>query len=298
MNYLLHLGIYFCIYAIEAMSLNIVMGYCGLFTLAHAGYFAIGAYTYAIASLHGVGFFPAMILAMLVSSLLSLLVSLPAWRLKGDYLVLLSLATQSLISSVLYNWYDPASKPGSIANLTNGPFGIAGLPRPVIFGIRLASQESIVVVAVIVALCCGLLVWLLVSSPWGRLLQCQRDDELAARSLGKNVRLVKVQAFAISCGLVAVAGVIYAAYVTYIDASTASLDASILMACMVIVGGLGNFRGPLIGALVLLAVPEALRFVHMPDVYAFNVRLLVYGLLLVVMMHVRPQGLAGKYRFE
>jgi branched-chain amino acid transport system permease protein len=280
------------------MSLNIVMGYCGLFTLAHAGYFAIGAYTYAIASLHGVGFFPAMILAMLVSSLLSLLVSLPAWRLKGDYLVLLSLATQSLISSVLYNWYDPASKPGSIANLTNGPFGIAGLPRPVIFGIRLASQESIVVVAVIVALCCGLLVWLLVSSPWGRLLQCQRDDELAARSLGKNVRLVKVQAFAISCGLVAVAGVIYAAYVTYIDASTASLDASILMACMVIVGGLGNFRGPLIGALVLLAVPEALRFVHMPDVYAFNVRLLVYGLLLVVMMHVRPQGLAGKYRFE
>jgi branched-chain amino acid transport system permease protein len=298
MNYLFHLLIYLCIYAIQAMSLNIVMGYCGLFSLAHAGYFAIGAYTYAIASLCGFGFVPALILATVVSGLLSLLVSLPAWRLKGDYFVLMSLAAQSLIFSLLYNWYSQYSKVGSLRNLTNGPFGIAGIAQPVILGFKAKSMGSMLGICVIMFALCTLVVWLLVSSPWGRLLQCQRDDELAARSLGKNVRLLKIQAFAIACGLVAVAGVLYAAYVTYIDATMASLDASILMACMVIVGGLGNFRGPLIGALVLLVVPEALRLVHMPDAYASNIRLLVYGLLLIVMMHVRPQGLAGRYKFE
>jgi branched-chain amino acid transport system permease protein len=298
MNYLFHLLIYLCIYAIQAMSLNIVMGYCGLFTLAHAGYFAIGAYTYAIATIHGLGFLPALILSVLVSSLLSFLMSLPAWRLKGDYFVLLSLSAQALIFSVLYNWYKPGAKIGSWANLTNGPFGISGVHRIQIPGFQMDTIGHILVVFVLVsALCCGI-TWLLLSSPWGRLMQCQRDDELAARSLGKNVRLVKIEAFAIACGLVAVAGVLYAAYVTYIDASMASLDGSILMTCMVIVGGLGNFRGPLVGASVLLAVPEALRFVHMPDAYASSVRLLLYGLLLVVMMHVRPQGLAGKYKFE
>jgi ABC-type branched-subunit amino acid transport system permease subunit len=277
------------------MSLNIVMGYCGLFTLAHAGYFAIGAYTYAIASLHGIGFVPALILAVLVSSLLSLLVSLPAWRLKGDFFVLLSLAAQSLIFSLLYNWYSPGEAVGSLANLTNGSFGIAGISLPSIFGFNIDSIEGTAVCCVVLLVVCGTIVRRLVSSPWGRLMQCQRDDELAARSLGKNVRLVKVQAFAIACGLVAVAGVLYASYVAYIDATMSSLDASILMACMVIVGGLGSFRGPLIGAAVLLAVPEVLRYVHMPDAYASNVRMLAYGFLLIVMMHVRPQGLAGRY---
>jgi branched-chain amino acid transport system permease protein len=297
-NYIFHLLIYLCIYAIQAMSLNIVMGYCGLFTLAHAGYFAIGAYTYAIASHFGLGFVPALTLAVLVSSFLSLIVSLPAWRLKGDYFILLSLSAQALIFSLLYNWYSPNAEIGSLANLTNGPFGISGVSRPDIFGNRIDSIGHICATYATILVSCCAVVWLLLSSPWGRLLQCQRDDELAARSLGKNVRLVKIQAFAISCALVAVAGAMYAAYVTYIDATMASLDASILMVCTVIVGGLGNFRGPLIGAFVLLAIPEALRFVHIQDIYASNVRLLVYGLLLVVMMHLRPQGLAGKYRFE
>jgi branched-chain amino acid transport system permease protein len=144
----------------------------------------------------------------------------------------------------------------------------------------------------------SLMTWLFSSSPWGRLLKAMRDDELAARGLGKNIRLVKVQAFAVACGMVAVAGTIYASYVSYIDPSIASLDESILMLCMVIVGGGGNFRGPLVGALVLLSIPELLRFVNIPDVMAANIRLMVYGLLLVLMMHFRPQGLAGEYRLE
>lgn len=298
MSYLLHLLIYFCIYAIAAMSLNLVVGYCGLLTLAHASYFAIGAYSYAILSLYGWGFLPALAAAAAIASALSLIVSLPAWRFRGDNFVLMSLAAQTFIFSLLHNWYHPQAKPGTLLNLTNGPFGLAGIPRPVIFGIRMDTIESISVLAIVVAIICALIFLRLQNSPWGRLLQCMRDDELALRGLGKNVRLAKLQAFAISCGLVAIAGVLYASYVSYIDASSASLNESILMISMLLVGGMANLRGPLVGAAVLVALPEVLRIVHLPDAVAANVRLLVYGLLLVLIVHFRPQGLAGKYRVQ
>ncbi|MCX6580755.1 MAG: branched-chain amino acid ABC transporter permease [Candidatus Aminicenantes bacterium] len=298
MNYLLHLLIYFCIYAISALSLDLVIGYCGLLTLAHASYFAIGGYSYAILSLHGWGFLPALAAAVVIGAVLSLIVSLPAWRFRGDNFVLMSLAAQTLIFSLLYNWYQPQVDPGTLRNLTNGPFGLAGIPRPAIFGIRLDTIGSISVLAVILATICAFLIWRLQSSPWGRMLQCMRDDELALRGLGKNVRRAKLEAFAISCGLVAVAGVLYASYVSFIDASSASLDDSILMVCMLLVGGMANFRGPLVGAGVLLAMPEILRMVNLPDAMAANVRLLAYGLLLIIIVHYRPQGLAGKYRIE
>jgi branched-chain amino acid transport system permease protein len=298
MNYALHLLIYFCIYVIAALSLNLVIGYCGLLTLAHASYFAVGAYTYAILSLYGWGFLPALVAAVAVAALLSLIVSLPAWRFRGDNFVLMSLAAQTFIFSLLQNWYHPQAHPGTFLNLTNGPFGLAGIPRPAILGIRMDTIGSISAVAVVLATICGLMVWRLQSSPWGRLLQCMRDDELALRGLGKNVRRAKLEAFAISCGLVAMSGVLYASYVSYIDASSATLDESILMVCMLLVGGMVNFRGPLVGAAVLLAIPEILRMVHLPDTVAANVRLLVYGLLLVLIVHFRPQGLAGKYRVQ
>lgn len=298
MNYLLHLLIYFCIYAIAALSLNLVIGYCGLLTLAHASYFAVGAYSYAILSIHGWAFLPALAAAVAIAGVLSLIVSLPAWRFRGDNFVLMSLAAQTLIFSSLHNWYHPQANPGTLQNLTNGPFGLAGIPRPAIISIQIDTIGSISVLAVILATICALVVWRLQSSPWGRLLQCMRDDELVLRGLGKNVRRAKLEAFAISCGLVSVAGVLYASYVSFIDASSATLDESILMVCMLLVGGMANFRGPLVGAAVLVALPEVLRMVHFPDAMAANVRLLVYGLLLVFIVHFRPQGLAGKYRVK
>lgn len=299
MNYLLHLIIYLSIYSIVAMSLNLITGYCGLLTLAQGGYFALGSYTYALASLKlGWGFIPSLLLGIGLSMGLSLAVSLPAWRFRGDFFVMLSLAVQTLLFSLFYNWSSSTAPLGSWENLTNGPFGIAGIPKPDVLGIQCRSIGSVALLSVVIALVCGGLCWLLLNSPWGRLLLCIRDDELAARGLGKNIRLVKVQVFALACGLVAVAGAIYAAYVGYIDPTIASLDQSVLYLCMVIVGGMGNFRGPLVGALILLGIPEALRFLSIPDTVAANVRLMLYGVLLVVMMHVRPQGIAGNYRIE
>ena len=299
MNYLLHLVIYFDIFVIVALSLNLVVGYCGLLTLAHSGYFAVGAYTYALATLKlGCGFIPASMLALCVGALLSLAISLPAWRFKGDFFVLISLAVQTLIFSLLYNWFSPNRQPGTWANLTNGPYGLAGINKPAIVGIKFATIESIAALSVVMAIVSASIFWMLVASPWGRLLKSIRDDELAARGLGKNTRLAKVQAMAIACGFAAFAGAIYCSYVSYVDPSSASIDESILMLCMVLVGGVGNFRGPLVGALVLLAVPELLRFAHFPDAVASNVRLLAYGTLLILMAHFRPQGLAGEYRLE
>lgn len=299
MNYALHLLIYLAIYSIVALSLNIVVGYCGLIALSHAGYFAIGAYVGALGVLKLHWNFPlAALLGVAVSMVLSLAVSLPALRFKGDFFVLISLAVQTMLFSLLNNWTKPGTDFGTWQNLTNGSFGIAGIPRPVVFGVSLDAMPGMAILAFVLAAFCALVAFLLAISPWGRLLKCLRDDELALRALGKNVRKAKVQAFAIACGMVALAGALYGAYVGYIDPSLAALDQSILMLCMVIVGGAGNFRGPLVGAFVLLAIPEALRFAHVPDAAAANLRLMAYGALLVLLMHFRPQGLAGEYRVE
>mgnify|MGYP000030868625 CR=1 FL=1 len=299
MNYFLHLGIYACIYSIVAMSLNLAVGYCGLLTLAHAGYFAIGAYTYALVSVKlGWGFLPAVGLGMAIASVASLAVSMSAWRFKGDFFVMLSLAVQSLLFSLFYNWFKADADFGTWANLTNGPFGIAGIPKPNIFGLQFQTIGSIALLAAVLAIACGVICWLLVSSPWGRLLKAMRDDELVARGLGKNTRFVKMQVMAIACAMAALAGSIYAGYVSYIDPSAATLDESILFVCMILVGGVGNFKGPLVGAVLLIALPEVLRFVAIPDAIAANVHLGIYGLCLVAIAHFRQQGIAGEYRIE
>lgn len=275
------------------------MGCCGLLTLAHASYFAVGSYVYALATIkfHW-EFLPAIGLAAVVAGGMSLAISVPAWRFKGDFFVMVSLAVQTLIYSLIYNGANTDAEYGTWQNLTKGSFGITGIPQPTILGWQFQSIGSIAMLSFVVALGCGGVCWLLLSSPWGRLLRSIRDDELAIRGLGKNTRLAKIQAFAIACGMSAIAGAIYASYVTYIDASSASLDHSVLMLCMVIVGGVGNFRGPLIGALLLLAIPELLRFAAIPDTIAANIRLMLYGVLLVVMMRVRSQGVAGEYRID
>jgi branched-chain amino acid transport system permease protein len=134
MNYLFHLLIYFEIYAIVALSLNLLIGYGGLLQVAHAAYYGIGAYAAALFWMKlGIGFFPGLLAAAVISGTLSLLVSLPAWRFKGDYFVMMSIAVQTVIYALLYNWTE----------LTNGPFGISGIPRPVILDYEFVTTGSI-----------------------------------------------------------------------------------------------------------------------------------------------------------
>ena len=298
MNYILHLVILFDIYFIVALSLNIIVGYCGLLTLSHAAFFGLGTYAYALSvQAWGWDFFSAAALGIGIAALASLVLSFAAWRFRGDFFVLISLSIQFALFSVINNWHKPGDDPGTLTNLTNGPYGLGGIPRPTMFGYTFESIESIVILFTIIAVLFAFFCWKLLASPWGRMLQAMRDDELAARGLGKYVRLAKVQAIAIACAMAGFAGVLYASYISFIDPATASLTDSLLLLTMIIIGGVGNtFRGPLVGAFVLLAIPEALRWADLPDQLAAELRLLIFGVLLIGMMHLRPQGLAGNYR--
>ena len=299
MNYVLHLTIFFCMYVILSMSLNLVVGYLGRLNLAHAAYAAIGAYTYAIATVAlNWTFIPSMVLAVSIAVIMSLALSLPSWRFRGDFFILITLVVGTLIHGAIQNWFTFGQKIGSWANMTNGPFGISGISKPDIWGIRLDTISGVCALSLILAGICAFIIFVLTQSPWGRLLKCLRDDELVLRGLGKNVRLIKLQAFAFSSGMAAVGGVIYATYISYLDPTIASLDESILLLCMLCVGGSGNFRGPVVGAMVLLLLPEVLRFTPIPQNISGNVRLLAYGLLLILIVHLRPEGIAGEYRIE
>lgn len=289
MSYFVNLFIYLNVYAILALSLNLVTGYTGLVNLAHAAFFGVGAYVASMAMIQlGWGFLPATAAAILAGAVLSLAISLPSLRFARGYFVISSLAVQTLTFSILYNW----------TSVTRGPYGLSDIPRPRFFDWEASSLESMALVSAITSLCCGAILASVLKSPWGRMLEAIRDDELAARSLGKRARRAKIHANAIACGMAAVAGSLYASYVGFIDPTTFTLEESILLLSMVLIGGTGNVRGPIVGAAVMLGIRESLRFLDIPDPMAPHLRAMAYGLLLVIIAHQRPQGIAGKYRFE
>lgn len=289
MNYLLHLIVLIELYVMLALSLNLMVGYTGLLTLAHAAFYGLGAYATTLLMVNwGFDFLFALILAIAGTVLLSFLISFASLRFRGDYFILATLAFQVIVFAVLYNWVD----------LTRGPYGIPGIPKPSIFGIKIDSLLSFSLFGFVVAVLVAGFLALIFRSPFGRTLQAIRDDELAATALGKNVVSFKVRSVAIASGCAAVAGALYATYVTFIDPTSFTIDESILMLSMVIVGGTGNLKGPIVGAVMLIVLPELLRFLAIPDAVAANIRLIIYGFLLIIMMHFRPQGLAGKYQFE
>lgn len=289
MNYLFHILVMISIYAILTLSLNLPVGYTGLLSLAQAAFYGIGAYVMTLLMMNqGLNFLGAMAVAIIFSSILSLLVSYPSIRLKGDYFILASLAFQIIIFTILYNWID----------LTRGPYGIPGIPKPEILGIRFDNLYEFFVLSGGIALVVFLIAKRLYSSSFGLVLKAIREDELSATSLGKNVRKFKILAFAISSGIAAIAGALYASYVTYIDPTSFNLDESIFILSVIIVGGSGNLKGPIIGTLFMILLPEGLRFLGIPDSVAANVRQIIYALILILLMRFRPQGLAGEYRFE
>ncbi len=289
MSYLFHMLTLFEIYGLVALSLNLLIGFGGLLQVAQAAYFGVGAYATALLLTRaGWGVAPTLVTAALITATSSLLVSLSAWRFRGDYFVIASLAVQVLLLSLMQNWIE----------LTNGPFGIAAIPGIASGHSGFASTAGRFVLFSGVSALVALLLTGLGRSPFGRALRAMRDDELAARSLGLNVRVLKLEAFAVAAAAAGLAGGLYAVYVGFIDPSSFDLEQSILLLSMVIVGGTGNVRGPLVGTAALLVIPEALRLLHMPDATAADLRLLAYGLLLILMMRTRPQGLAGSYRFD
>jgi len=289
MNYIWHILIMINIYIILGLSLNLLVGYTGLLTMSHAAFYGIGAYisTLLLMNLHVP--YPISIIAAIIGAiLLSFLISIPSLRLKGDYFVLGSLGFQIIVFTILYNWVD----------VTKGPYGIPGIPRPSVFGFEVDGLIPFFIFSGLLAGICAGLLYLIGKSPFGRILKTIREDEIATESLGKNVTWFKVTSFAIASGFAAISGVLFAGYMQYIDPTSFTLMESVFILSMIIIGGTGNLVGPLIGTVFMILLPEGLRFVHIPDAIAANMRQIIYGILIILMMMFRPQGIKGDYRLE
>lgn len=288
MEYILHILVLVGIYTVLAVSLDLLAGHTGLLSIAHASFYGLGAYTTALLAVHfGAPFLVGVLAGMAVAALVSFVVSLPSLRLHDEYFVIATFGFQMILFSIFNNWMD----------LTRGPLGIPGIPHPSVFGWKIQSHLGFVVLASIFAAFAYVIVGRLTTSPFGRVLRAIREEEPFAQSLGKNTFRFKVIAFAVSAALAASAGSLYAHYITYIDPTSFTVMESILVISMVIIGGAGSPWGPLIGAVVLVTLPEALRFVGLPSAPAANLRQVFYGALLVIMMMVRPRGLVGRYGF-
>ncbi len=289
MTYVWHICVMVSLYVMLSVSLNVVVGYGGLLSMCHAAFYGIGAYTAALLIVKGGWMFlPALVAAICLNSAFAIVIGVPSLRLRGDYFVLATLGFQIIVFSVLYNWI----------GLTNGPNGIPGIPAPTVFGETLDTPGSFVVFSGGAAL--GVIFFLrhLLRSPFGRMLRAVRDDEIAAAALGKNAPAVRLIAFAVSAAMAAVPGALFAGYARFIDPTSFTIMESVFVVSIIAIGGAGNFRGPVCGAVLLVLLPELLRFLHIPDVVAANLRQILYGVALIVLMLLRPQGIAGLYRFE
>jgi branched-chain amino acid transport system permease protein len=298
-SYVAHLLVMAGIYLLLSTSLNLVSGFGGLISFCHAAFYGIGAYTYAVLRLQtgpsgdqveemlwsaGWSFAPALIAAAIVGGVIGWLVALISLRFRGDYFVFATLGIQMIVFAVLYNWVE----------LVRGPYGIYGIARPEVFGWQPRQPwEYMLLFAPLVFLLTSLLYWVY-SSTFGLKLKSIREDERAAQSIGISTNIVARRAMAISAGVAAFAGALYSSYVTYVDPTSFSLSESIFLVALLMLGGGGNLTGPVIGTMIMISLPEVLRFVGLPDAVAANVREIIYGGILAALMFWRPQGIAGE----
>jgi branched-chain amino acid transport system permease protein len=283
-GYLTHLLILIGIYSIITVSLQLSIGFTGLLNLGHIAFYAIGAYTSALLSLKGVSFPVSFLMGGVAAMISGFLLSLPINRLKGDYLALATMGFSFVVYAVAMNW----------TSLTRGPLGLPGIPKPVLFGFSFSSNTSFLVLTVIVMAGSILIINRIVSSPFGRVLEAIRDDELAARVLGKNTFRLKGYALAISAFFAGIAGSLYAHYITYIDPTSFTLLQLIPVLCMVIIGGLASLKGTLLATVILVLLPEPLRFIGFPSSVVGPARQIIYALILLLILIYRPKGFYGK----
>ncbi|MBC8180526.1 branched-chain amino acid ABC transporter permease [candidate division KSB1 bacterium] len=272
MEYILHLSIFILIYILLSQSLGLTAGYSGLISLAHAGFYGVGAYTSALLTVNfGLPFLITLPLAMLFCGITAIIVSTISLRTVDDYFIIITLGIQVVVFSIMNNWQ----------SLTRGPLGIPGIPSIEIFGFPFEDKISFLLLALFFV---GV-VWFLLNnisrSPFGRILIALSEDEIFTQSLGKNVHKAKVISFTISAMFAAIPGVLYAHYISYIDPTSFTIDESIFILSIVIIGGMRNMFKIALAAAFLVLLPEALRFLGMPNNIAANMRQIIYGAILI-----------------
>nr|VFK24697.1 MAG: amino acid/amide ABC transporter membrane protein 2, HAAT family [Candidatus Kentron sp. MB]VFK27027.1 MAG: amino acid/amide ABC transporter membrane protein 2, HAAT family [Candidatus Kentron sp. MB]VFK74935.1 MAG: amino acid/amide ABC transporter membrane protein 2, HAAT family [Candidatus Kentron sp. MB] len=298
-NYLLHILVMIGIYSILAYSMNLLTGFGGLLAFCLAGFYGIGAYAHTLLRVGGpesafagellfsaaLPFPLALVGAALAGGLAAFLMGLVALRFRRDFFIFTTLGFQMIVFVILYNWTE----------LGRGAFGIYGIPRPDVFGWEVRQLWGYVVLVGIVNALILPILFVLYRSPFGLSLKALRDNERSAESLGISAFQQYLSALVIAGACSGIAGGLFASYVTYIDPTSFGLKESIFIVSLLLLGGSGNIRGPILGVIVMILLPEILRFAGLPDSIAPNMREILYGLILILLMYWRPKGLLGDF---
>lgn len=275
-QYKLYLASLTLVYLILAIGLNLTLGYAGQISLAHAGFMSFGAYAVAILGPLGVPFEAGLVVGVIIAFFWGLVLGFPALKVKHHYLAMVTLGFNIIVFLVLRNW----------ESLTGGSFGISGIARPRWGPIGFQSDRAyyyyILGWAVLVVASAH---WIL-HSRWGRAFRAIRENEVRAQVVGVSLRTYKLMAFAIGSAYAGVGGALFAPLLAYIDPGAFTLDRSIQFLLMVVMGGLGRFEGPFIGAAVVTLLPEALRASE-------GFYLIIFSLAVILMMLFMPKGLVG-----
>ncbi len=295
------LGTVFCIWAILAVSLNLVVGYTGLLSVGHIGFFGIGAYGMAILTSDtsyellrtesipqfGLPFFAALPICILLAGVVAIAVGVVFNRFRDDIYVLVSFGFAIIAFNVFLSW----------RALTRGAYGIPDVARPRIGDWELNGELDYLILCAVFLLIVVGISWFLVSSSFGRVLKAIREDEQAAEVFGYRATYYKLAIWVISAMMAGMAGGLFGSFTSFVDPNSFILLESMLLVSIVILGGLASIRGSLLGAMAFVLLEEGMRFVpFLPSEFVGQARQVVLGLLLVLLMLFRPQGLAGRYK--
>ena len=294
-------GTVFGIWAILSVSLNLVVGFTGLLSVGHIGFFGIGAYTVAILTSDasyeqlrteaiptvGWPFFAALPIGVVLAGLAALAVGVVFNRFRDDIYVLVSFGFAIISFNVFLNW----------RALTRGAFGIHEIARPDIGGWVFDDELEFLALVLVFLAAVILICWFIVTSSFGRVLTAIREDEQAAEVFGYQVTHYKLAIWVISAMMAGLAGGLFGSWTTFVDPNSFILLESILLVSIVILGGLATIWGSLLGAMAFVLLEEGMRFVpFLPTEFIGQARQVVLGILLVLLMLFRPQGLVGRYK--
>lgn len=274
-NYGIYLMTLLCVYLMAAFGLNLIVGYAGQMSIGQAAFYGIGAYVAGILTTQmGISFWLVLPLAAMLCFVIGLALGFPALRVQHHYLAFATLGFNVLVFLVMRNE----------EQLTGGTFGISNIPRPSLFGYSLEGTLPFFYFAFVSVILLGAVLWWLLRSPWGRAFAALRDNPIRAESTGVNITAYTLLAFAIGAACAGIGGVYLAALVNFIEPGQFHLSVSLMMLLAVIVGGSGRFFGPVLGSVVVILLPEWLRFLQ--DWY-----LAIFGFAVIVMMVFLPGGL-------
>jgi branched-chain amino acid transport system permease protein len=283
-DYLINFLTTFLIFSMLTLCLNVVTGYIGYLNLGHVGIWAVGSYAYALLALKGVPYLAAMLGGGVAAALAGFLIGLPTLRLKSHYIAIASLGLSYIVYSLLLN----------LTDLTRGPLGLPGIPRPAFFSVSFGTPLMYFLLTLVVSAVVGFLLYRILHSPFGKILETIREDEIAAKALGKNTYAYKLQAFVLSSFFVGVISALSASFFQYISPLGFQVEQLVFFLAALMVGGAGSFWGSFAGVFFIFGVQELLRFVELSPNIIGPLRTMVYALILVLVMLFKPEGLMGK----